>query len=826
MKISRLQPAHSAWDRPAALLRQPQGSQRQAGRKRLRVGALVCLSLMTLLVAGCDNSTSGEAAPKRTATNERLSPEQILDRVAAAYQKARHYADSGELRFRRIKGGKYQESEPIPFSVTFERPNKLRLHAYDASLVSDGKQIKAAVAGVPDQVLLADAPRQLTMGTVLADPVLTEAVHGEFEVAPPQLRLLLSDEPLEQGLSDGGKLELLDDERIDEQPCHRVQMTGPDGTSVCWVDRGNYLVRRIEFPVTKLKKKVDPEGKLEAIELWADFEGARFDVPAPAQAFEFDAEGARLVSRFVAPAPEVPYELLGKQPGKFAFVDLEGNQVNPEALKGKVAVLDMWATWCHWCFKGFPNLADVAQKYEGNDKVMFLAVNTKDPDATDDAVREAMASADIKLPIVRDQDDVAGSVFKVDVLPTMLVLGSDGSVQVHERGYQADLPKKLPQQIDRLLTGENLADETLAQYERERAAFEKQLADAQVTASTVVEIPQAKIAPRTEPANLKLTKLWSIGDLKTPGNILVIESGEGEHQIFVIEGWRTVAEVNPDGKLVTRHQLEIPLSEAVSFLRTAVDKEGHRWFAAFASTQQRLYLFDSQWKRTLVHPDSEHAGIADVQFSDMDGDGQPELNIGYLGAVGVHHVSLSGERQWSNRSLENVLRLAVVRLAGREGEQLLCTSGSGQLTLLGKDGEVETEFQIPNRAVHTVVAAELDGEPPIELCGASAGAVGKTTAIGFDPRGKELWSYHLPDGLHQQPIEMISFGQILKDGPGHWIFAAPDGSIHFVAADGKPLDKFAYGAPLAGVATTTLNDQHVLLVSSGSTLTAWKFEPK
>jgi len=133
---------------------------------------------------------------------------------------------------------------------------------------------------------------------------------------------------------------------------------------------------------------------------------------------------------------------------------------------------------------------------------------------------------------------------------------------------------------------------------------------------------------------------------------------------------------------------------------------------------------------------------------------------------------------------------------------------------------------VPNRIIGCIAAADLQGDGRLLWCGLSGSAVkmGETTALGFDLDGRELWNYPLPVGLQPQPIEPIISGKITSQGPGQWILPGPDGSINFVAAGGKPLDAFNYGAMLQGLATVSIDGQPVLIVASPNGLEAWKVE--
>ena len=98
----------------------------------------------------------------------------------------------------------------------------------------------------------------------------------------------------------------------------------------------------------------------------------------------------------------------------------------------------------------------------------------------------------------------------------------------------------------------------------------------------------------------------------------------------------------------------------------------------------------------------------------------------------------------------------------------------------------------------------------------------KIAAAGGKPAGDVLWSYPLPKGAPRRPIEPIP-PVILRpspSGPGQWLLPGPDGSIHVLSADGKPIDQFNDGALLAGLATIEIDGQPVLIVATDKAVEA------
>ena len=300
----------------------------------------------------------------------------------------------------------------------------------------------------------------------------------------------------------------------------------------------------------------------------------------------------------------------------------------------------------------------------------------------------------------------------------------------------------------------------------------------------VAEIPKAKIEPRSEPARHRLTKLWTASDVKMPGNVFVVEAPAqaARPKLLVVDSWNSVIEVGWDGSVTARHELPLPSDGAVSTLRSATDGAGKRYFTAFLTAQQQFHLFDQDWKPLLSFPaagDPKHEGIGDVQFTDLDGDGTLEMAVGYWGDVGLQYVTLDGKRTWTDRTLQFVLRLAASGADENGKRRLLAANSHGTVGVFSAEGKPAEAVTLVGRPMQTLYAADLDGNGQPELCGLSYRSLGANSLVGFDLEGKELWSYDLPTGVHEKPIEPITPARLLGK-QGQWLAAAADGSVHIL----------------------------------------------
>lgn len=119
------------------------------------------------------------------------------------------------------------------------------------------------------------------------------------------------------------------------------------------------------------------------------------------------------------------------------FLTMDGVPTKVSDWKGKVVILDFWATWCGPCRKSFPAMQKLYEKYKDHPKVQFAIVNvwerTDDPKAK---VTEFLGqNPELKFPIFFDQNDATVTKYGVTGIPTKFYLGKDGRAQFKEVGY-------------------------------------------------------------------------------------------------------------------------------------------------------------------------------------------------------------------------------------------------------------------------------------------------------------------------------------------------------------------------------------------------------
>jgi peroxiredoxin len=139
--------------------------------------------------------------------------------------------------------------------------------------------------------------------------------------------------------------------------------------------------------------------------------------------------------------------LLGSRAPEFALRDMKGNYVSITGLRGKVVVVNFWATWCPPCRIEMPSLNRLHNDYRSKGLVV-VAVTTE---SSERGIRNYLSETHLNLPIVLDNDGRVSKIYGVFSLPTSYVIDRSGTVVLYYMGEQNWDSIELRSKIEALL---------------------------------------------------------------------------------------------------------------------------------------------------------------------------------------------------------------------------------------------------------------------------------------------------------------------------------------------------------------------------------------
>ena len=107
---------------------------------------------------------------------------------------------------------------------------------------------------------------------------------------------------------------------------------------------------------------------------------------------------------------------------RIEYTDLSGKAWDWQQLKGKVVVLNFWATWCAPCLEELPSLQTL-QDFTNNTGVVILTVNVKE---TPSKIQQFVTRNGFNLPIIADRQGDLAKKWAVKIFPTTVILSAQG----------------------------------------------------------------------------------------------------------------------------------------------------------------------------------------------------------------------------------------------------------------------------------------------------------------------------------------------------------------------------------------------------------------
>lgn len=129
--------------------------------------------------------------------------------------------------------------------------------------------------------------------------------------------------------------------------------------------------------------------------------------------------------KFESQGPKVAVIAKGRNAPDFTATDLSGRKISLKQFRGKVVLLDFWATWCTPCHREIPHLKSLHEKYKNKDFIIIGVSLDLDISILKSFVREK------KLKWIQIWDGVGGDIcrrYRIVFIPTAFLIGRDGSV--------------------------------------------------------------------------------------------------------------------------------------------------------------------------------------------------------------------------------------------------------------------------------------------------------------------------------------------------------------------------------------------------------------
>ncbi len=147
------------------------------------------------------------------------------------------------------------------------------------------------------------------------------------------------------------------------------------------------------------------------------------------------AGAARAKAAPNAPAPD------------FTLRQIDGPNLRLGEQRGRVVMVNFWATWCGPCRIELPHLDKLHAKYRSSG-FLLLGVNIDDDP---NAAKALAAKMGLKFPVLLDADKRVVAAYDLNAMPATVLIDRDGKVRHVHRGYKDGVEQLYEQQVRALL---------------------------------------------------------------------------------------------------------------------------------------------------------------------------------------------------------------------------------------------------------------------------------------------------------------------------------------------------------------------------------------
>jgi thiol-disulfide isomerase/thioredoxin len=346
------------------------------------------------------------------------------------------------------------ESPSVAIELSYQLPNRIAVRTgepFFQTEVCDGRQLLRL-----DEHFrlwsLAPVERTTIPFFTLGEP---GALPGRATMARLQLRA-----GSQGALVDAQQVEVVGAAKVGDFDCHHLRVLDAGLQCELWIQQGAAPWVRRHRPTLVAPSPDAGNDEPAAPMLAYDVTFSVLEPTAAADAFaiaapkdgervaDLDAavEAKALAAMKAADAAKQPHASIGNPAPAVELSLLDGSTLRLADQRGKVVVLDFWATWCAPCVQGLPKVAALtsAKKDQG---VVFVAVNQGEDRAT---IETFLHQKGLSLPVALGGAEV-GAKFGVDGIPHVVVIGRDGVVAAVKIGFGGDSEVQLAAALEQAI---------------------------------------------------------------------------------------------------------------------------------------------------------------------------------------------------------------------------------------------------------------------------------------------------------------------------------------------------------------------------------------
>ena len=131
----------------------------------------------------------------------------------------------------------------------------------------------------------------------------------------------------------------------------------------------------------------------------------------------------------------------------FTLKSRSGKNLRLADFRGKVVMINFWATWCAPCRQELPHLNALYKKYKSKGFVL-LGVNLDNDPA---AARKMADEFKVSFPVLFDPEQKTGKLYRLKAMPSTVILNRSGKVRHVHLGYKPGYEKEYDKQVRRLV---------------------------------------------------------------------------------------------------------------------------------------------------------------------------------------------------------------------------------------------------------------------------------------------------------------------------------------------------------------------------------------